>query len=366
MDNEKPEIDVTSEKPAENNKKKDYIRYILAAILLILAAVFYVRDINKKQAAQAVQADLSFIHYLVSEENTINSVDMIIDIENDSMVNIMIPCSEAETKAITEALAKAETTDFLEEQREGKLFTIFLNCNNNARFCIEAAVIDEDPSNAYVRAKRPVKVSGEEEKQEITWAYTAPAVIKGFGDYLNKLYTEKLPEIKRQSEFFQNALEKDENTKKLLEEKGNNKLILSPASKEQTELITKQVEALKAKSEAEAEAPVAEEAKPGVEEAPAVEEAAPAPEAEPAPAAEEKAGVVTTTVDAVVDVATSVGNATAATAGAVADAATTTVTAVGNVAKATVSTIGDAASAVVDAVTPSKKTEDTSATPVEK
>lgn len=274
MNKEMPEIDVTSEKPVtKKNKNMDYIRYILAAICLTLAAILYVIDINKKQEnnvnQQAIQADLNYIRSLVSGTNKINSVHMIIDIENDSMVNIMIPCSEAETMAITEALAKAETTDFLKEQRDGKLFTIFLNCNNNARFCIEAAVIDEDPSNAYVRAKKPVKVSGDKEKQEITWEYTVPAVIKGFGDYLNKLYTEKLPEIKRQSEFFQYALEKDENTKKLLEENGTGKLILTPASKEQTELITKQMEALKAKHEEEAEIPAVEA--PAVE-APAVEQ----------------------------------------------------------------------------------------------
>lgn len=253
MDNEKP----TVEQSANNtsiNKKKDYIRYILATILFVLAAIFYVNDINKKKAEQSVQTDLNYLHFLVSETNAVKSIDMIIDTENNSKVNIMIPCTEEETKAITESLAKAEKTDFLDEKREGKLFTIFLNCNNNARFCVEAAVIDDDPSNAYVRAKKPVNISSNEEKKEISWAYTAPAVIKGFGLYLNELYKAKLPEIKRQSEFFQNALEKDENTKKLLEEKGNGQLILAPATKEQTDFITKQVETLKSKNESSEEA----------------------------------------------------------------------------------------------------------------
>lgn len=322
-----------------SNKKKDYLRYILAAILLTLAVVFYIRDINKKQAMQAVQADINFIHYLV-EENSVNSVDMIIDIENESKVNIMIPCSEEETKAITEALAIAEPTDFLEEKREGKLFTIFLNCNNNARFCIEAAVINEDPSNAYIRAKKPINISKDEEKQEITWAYTSPAVIKGFGDFLNKLYAEKLPEIKRQSEFFQTALEKDENTKKLLEKSGENKLILSPVSAEQSEIISKQVETLKAQKESEA-IPAAE----------------PAPEA-PAPAAQENTGIIETTVNSVADIASSVGDAAVSTTAAVADVATTTVSATGDVVKSAVDAAGSIASTIVDAVTPSKESEE--------
>lgn len=361
MDTEKSNV----EQPAENtsiNKKKDYVRYILAAILFALAAVFYVKDINKKKAEQLVQADLNYLHFLVSEENAVKSIDMIIDTENKSRINIMIPCSEEETKAITEALAKAEATDFLEEKREGKLFTIFLNCNNNARFCVEAAVIDEDPSNAYIRAKKPIKISDNEEKKEITWAYTAPAVIKGFGDYLNELYKAKLPEIERQSEFFQNALEKDENTKKLLDEKGDGKLILTPASKEQTEMITKQVEAIKAKKEAEAKAetPTTEVA-PATEAAPATEEATPAtedaPATEEAPAVEETAGVVETTLDATSNIASSVADGVATTVNAVGDVAVTAVDAVGDVAKATVDTIGNAAAAVIDAVTPTKTEE---------
>lgn len=352
MDNEQKENNAAPATPA-NSKKSDYIRYILAAILLTLAVVFYIRDINKKQAMQAVQADINFIHYLV-EENSVNSVDMIIDIENESKVNIMIPCSEEETKAITEALAIAEPTDFLEEKREGKLFTIFLNCNNNARFCIEAAVINEDPSNAYIRAKKPVNISEDEEKQEITWAYTSPAVIKGFGDFLNKLYAEKLPEIKRQSEFFQTALEKDENTKKLLEKSGENKLILSPVSAEQSEIISKQVETLKAQKESE-EAPAAAEPAPEVPTpAPAAE---PAPEA-PAPAAQENTGIIETTVNSVADIASSVGDAAVSTTAAVADVATTTVSATGEVVKSAVDAAGSIASTIVDAVTPSKESEE--------
>jgi hypothetical protein len=301
---------------------------------------------------QAVQADINFIHYLV-EENSVNSVDMIIDIENESKVNIMIPCSEEETKAITEALAIAEPTDFLEEKREGKLFTIFLNCNNNARFCIEAAVINEDPSNAYIRAKKPVNISEDKEKQEITWAYTSPAIIKGFGDFLNKLYAEKLPEIKRQSEFFQTALEKDENTKKLLEKSGENKLILSPVSAEQSEIITKQVETLKAQKELEA-IPDAEPAPEAPTPAPAVE---PAPEA-PAPAAQENTGIIETAVNSVVDIASSVGDAAVSATAAVADVATTTVSATGDVVKSAVDAAGSIASTIVDAVTPSKESEE--------
>jgi hypothetical protein len=351
MDNEQKENNAAPAAPA-NSKKSDYIRYILAAILLTLAVVFYIRDINKKQAMQAVQADINFIHYLV-EENSVNSVDMIIDIENESKVNIMIPCSEEETKAITEALAIAEPTDFLEEKREGKLFTIFLNCNNNARFCIEAAVINEDPSNAYIRAKKPVNISEDEEKQEITWAYTSPAVIKGFGDFLNKLYTEKLPEIKRQSEFFQTALEKDENTKKLLEKSGENKLILSPVSAEQSEIISKQVETLKAQKELEA-IPAAEPAPEAPTPAPAAE---PAPEA-PAPAAQENTGIIETAVNSVVDIASSVGDAAVSATAAVADVATTTVSATGDVVKSAVDAAGSIASTIVDAVTPSKESEE--------
>lgn len=351
MDNEQKENNAAPATPA-NSKKSDYIRYILAAILLTLAVVFYIRDINKKQAMQAVQADINFIHYLV-EENSVNSVDMIIDIENESKVNIMIPCSEEETKAITEALAIAEPTDFLEEKREGKLFTIFLNCNNNARFCIEAAVINEDPSNAYIRAKKPVNISEDEEKQEITWAYTSPAVIKGFGDFLNKLYAEKLPEIKRQSEFFQTALEKDENTKKLLEKSGENKLILSPVSAEQSEIISKQVETLKAQKESE-EAPAAEPAPEAKETTPAAE---PAPEA-PAPAAQENTGIIETAVNSVTDIASSVGDAAVSTTVAVADVATTTVSATGDVVKSAVDAAGSIASTIVDAVTPSKESEE--------
>lgn len=351
MDNEQKENNAAPAAPA-NSKKSDYIRYILAAILLTLAVVFYIRDINKKQAMQAVQADINFIHYLV-EENSVNSVDMIIDIENESKVNIMIPCSEEETKAITEALAIAEPTDFLEEKREGKLFTIFLNCNNNARFCIEAAVINEDPSNAYIRAKKPVNISEDKEKQEITWAYTSPAVIKGFGDFLNKLYAEKLPEIKRQSEFFQTALEKDENTKKLLEKSGENKLILSPVSAEQSEIISKQVETLKAQKESEA-IPAAEPAPEAPTSAPAAE---PAPET-PAPAAQENTGIIETTVNSVADIASSVGDAAVSTTAAVADVATTTVSATGDVVKSAVDAAGSIASTIVDAVTPSKESEE--------
>lgn len=351
MDNEQKENNAAPATLA-NSKKSDYIRYILAAILLTLAVVFYIRDINKKQAMQAVQADINFIHYLV-EENSVNSVDMIIDIENDSKVNIMIPCSEEETKAITEALAIAEPTDFLEEKREGKLFTIFLNCNNNARFCIEAAVINEDPSNAYIRAKKPVNISEDEEKQEITWAYTSPAVIKGFGDFLNKLYAEKLPEIKRQSEFFQTALEKDENTKKLLEKSGENKLILSPVSAEQSEIISKQVETLKAQKESE-EAPAAEPAPEAPTPAPAAE---PAPEA-PAPATQENTGIIETAVNSVADIASSVGDAAVSTTAAVADVATTTVSATGDVVKSAVDAAGSIASTIVDAVTPSTESEE--------
>ena len=369
MDNEQKENNAAPATPA-NSKKSDNIRYIIAAILLTLALVFYIRDINKKQAMQAVQADINFIHYLV-EENSVNSVDMIIDIENESKVNIMIPCSEEETKAITEALAIAEPTDFLEEKREGKLFTIFLNCNNNARFCIEAAVINEDPSNAYIRAKKPVNISEDEEKQEITWAYTSPAVIKGFGDFLNKLYAEKLPEIKRQSEFFQTALEKDENTKKLLEKSGENKLILSPVSAEQSEIISKQVDTLKAQKESEA-IPAAEPAPEAPTPAPAAEPApeAPAPEAKettpvaepapetPAPAAQEDTGIIETAVNSVADIASSVGDAAVSTTAAVANVATTTVSATGDVVKSAVDAAGSIASTIVDAVTPSKESEE--------
>lgn len=364
MENEQKENNAAPATPA-NSKKSDNIRYIIAAILLTLALIFYIRDINKKQAMQAVQADINFIHYLV-EENSVNSVDMIIDIENESKVNIMIPCSEEETKAITEALAIAEPTDFLEEKREGKLFTIFLNCNNNARFCIEAAVINEDPSNAYIRAKKPVNISEDEEKQEITWAYTSPAVIKGFGDFLNKLYAEKLPEIKRQSEFFQTALEKDENTKKLLEKSGENKLILSPVSAEQSEIITKQVETLKAQKESE-EAPAAEPTPEAPTPAPVAEPAAeakettpaaePAPEA-PAPATQEDTGIIKTAVNSVADIASSVGDAAVSTTAAVADVATTTVSATGDVVKSAVDAAGSIASTIVDAVTPSKESEE--------
>ena len=78
MDTEKSNV----EQPAENtsiNKKKDYVRYILAAILFALAAVFYVKDINKKKAEQLVQADLNYLHFLVSEENAVKSIDMIIE-----------------------------------------------------------------------------------------------------------------------------------------------------------------------------------------------------------------------------------------------------------------------------------------------
>lgn len=243
------------------NKKKDYLRYILAAIFLTLAVVFYVRDINKKQAEQA---DLNFIHGIVSEQMKITNIDMIIDTEKkESKVDIVIQCTPEEIKAFTDAIAKAEPTDFLEEKREGKLFNVFLNGDNNLRYKVEFAVLDEDSNNAYIRALKPTSISKNDDKKEITWTYTKPAVIKDFGKYLSKIYEEKLPEIKRQSEFFQNALEKDENTRKYLEQSG--KITLSPVTKEQTDLIKKQLEAHNAKDNEKVETPTTTEAPTTIE-----------------------------------------------------------------------------------------------------
>lgn len=364
MENQNPEAQ-EAKNSSNTSKKKDYIRYILAVIFFALAITLYIHDINKKKAIAAVQADINFIHDLV-EKNIVNSIDMIIDIENDSKVNIMIPCSEEETKAITEALALAEPTDFLGEQREGKLFTIFLNYNNNARSCIEAAVVDDDPSNAYVRTKKPVQISNKEEKQEITWAYTAPAIMKGFGDFLNKLYAEKLPEIKRQSEFFQNALEKDENTKKLLQNGNSAPIILSPATKEQAEAIVKQVEAIKEKQDAattpadeeqtetkvEQEAPKAE---PTSEET--IDEATPAAVSTQEQSAKEleSKDLLSTSVDTAINIATTAGETIATTTAAVADVGVAVIEGAADIGVAAVKSISDVTTNIIDSVIPSKE-----------
>lgn len=193
MNKEMPEIDVTSEKPV-TKKKRDYLRYILAAVFLIAAAVIYIKDLRENRA---IQEDLNFIHYLVSEKNVVNHIDMMINSDGEKNIGFILRCNSDEVKAISEAFAKAEpeTTGILEEEQEGKLFTFYLNCNSNAIYCVEAAVIDSNPENAYIRAQKPTLVKDEAGNEKIALVPTRPAVIKGFGNYLIKLYDNYLPKI---------------------------------------------------------------------------------------------------------------------------------------------------------------------------
>lgn len=216
MDNKKPEIDVISEKPVEK-KKKDYLRYILAVILIGAAAVIYIKDLRENRA---IQEDLNFIHYLVSEQNVVNHIDMMIDNDEDDSVGVILRCDDEEVKAICEALGRAEPekSDFLEEEHEGKLFTFYLNCNSNEVYCVEAAVVSSKPENAYVRAHRPVLITDEEGNKKNSMVYTRPAVIKGFGSYLTNLYNVKLPMI--------NAYMENPNTQNISGQIGSDQKIL--------------------------------------------------------------------------------------------------------------------------------------------